>query len=319
MALTYTQITAITEKLYIPKMIEQIYNESAILSRMMKSQYFKLKTGGTSIMAPLVSSKPSVGGYYSDLDELDTTATDNITAASYDWKQIYEPVRISRLDILKNSGDAQKLSLIESKMMIAEMNIRENLSLGLYSDGTAATGALTTKQLTGFALILSTASTLGGIAVADLAEWIATVKANGGTNRALSLNLMQQTDNAARYGSGKPTMLTCDKDVYDQIWALYQPHQRIFNSEMGKLGFTDVLEFNGKPIIPDEHASANQLLFIDEKNTYLCAHRDENMRVETLERLETSNSMLSRIFWMGNLVCHSRRTNGLLDDIEVAS
>ena len=204
-------------------------------------------------------------------------------------------------------------------MTIAETNIRENLSLGLYSDGTADTGALTTKQLTGFAAILSTSSTLGGIAVADFAEWIATVKNNSGTNRALSLNLMQQTDNAARYKGAKPTMLTCDKDVYDQVWALFQPHQRIFNSNMSKLGFDDVLEFNGKPIIVDEHASANQMLFIDEKNTYLAFHRDENMRVETLERLETSNSMLSRIFTMGNLVTHSRRSNGLLDDIEVAS
>jgi len=319
MALTFTQLTAITEKLYIPRLIDGIYEESAILMRLIKGEYFKLKTGGTNIVAPIVSSKPSSGGYYSDLDELDTSATDNLTAAQYDWKQIYEPVRIARSDILKNSGDAQKLSLIESKMTIAETNIRENLSLGLYSDGTAATGASTTKQLTGFAAILSITSTLGGIAVADLAEWIATVKANSGTNRALSLNLMQQTDNAAKYKGAKPTLLTCDKDVYDQAWALYQPHQRIFNSAMAKLGFEDILEFNGKPIVMDEHASANQMLFIDEKNTYLCFHRDENMRVETLERLETSNSMLSRIFAMGNLVCHSRRSNGLLDDIEVAS
>jgi len=319
MALTYTQLTAITEKLYIPRLVEQVYEDSAILMRMMKGENFKLKTGGTQILAPIVSSKPTIGGFYEDLDELDNSASDNITSAAYDWKQIYEPVRISRADILKNSGDAQKLSLIESKMSIAETNIRENMSLGLYSDGTAGTGAGTTKQFTGFAAILSSSSTLGGIAVADLAEWIATVKNNSGTNRALSLNLMQQTDNAARYQGAKPTMLTCDKDVYDQIWALYQPHQRIFNEQMGKLGFTDVLEFNGKPIIVDEHASANQLLFIDEKNTYFCMHRDENMRVETLERLETSNSMLSRIFSMGNLICHSRRSNGLLDDIEVAS
>jgi len=319
MALTFTQLTAITEKLYIPRLIDGVYESSAILMRMMKSEHFKLKTGGTKLVAPVISSKPGSGGYYSDLDELDTSPTDNLTAAEFDWKQIYESIRIARSDILKNSGDAQKLSLIESKMTIAETNIRENLSIGLYSDGTAATGALTTKQLTGFAALLSTSSTYGGIAVADMAEWIATVKNNSGTNRALSLNLMQQTDNAARYKGAKPTMITCDKDVQDQAWALYQPHQRIFNSGMAKLGFEDVLEFNGKPIIVDEHASANQMLFIDEKNTYLCAHRDENMRVETLERLETSNSMLSRIFCMLNMVGHSRRSNGLLDDIEVAS
>ena len=319
MALSFGQLTAITEKSYIPKLVDNVYNSSPVIKRMTQPGKLKLKTGGTSILAPVYASKPSAGGYYKDLDALSTSATDNMTAAEFAWKQLYESIRIPRSDILKNSGDAQKLSLIESKMKIAESNIVENLSVGLFSDGTAATGALTVDQITGFAALASASTTYGGIAVADMATWIAQVKDNSGTLRALSLNLMQQVDNLATFNGAKPTVLIGRKNVYDQYWSLLQPHQRLISQEMIGLGFKDIIEFNGKAFLADDHAVANTILFLDEENVYLAVHRDENMRAETLERLETSNSMLSRIFWMGNLISHSRRSNGYLKDIEVSA
>ena len=66
-------------------------------------------------------------------------------------------------------------------------------------------------------------------------------------------------------------------------------------------------------------AIANAIHFLNENYVKLCVHKKENMRVERLEKLETSNGMLSKIYWMGNLVCNQRRRNGQLDDIEVDS
>ena len=119
MALTYTQITAITEKHFLKKLIDNIYGSNALIARLSRPGKLQLKDGGTSIVAPVINSKPTSGGYFNDLDALSTDRTDNITAAEIDWKQLYEPIRVSRKEMLQNNGDAAKLNLVASKVQIA--------------------------------------------------------------------------------------------------------------------------------------------------------------------------------------------------------
>jgi len=315
MALTYDQIDSITTKTYIPKLVDNVFDTNAALKRFNRPGYKKVKTGGTSIMAPVIADSSTTGGWYQGLDTLDISATSNMTSAEFQWKQFYEAILISRADLLKNSGDAQKLSLIESKMKIAEASIQAKMETGIFSAGTESGGDI----ITGLQALMSTSTTYGGIAVADMSSWVAVVKDNSSTNRALTLPLMQQAVGAATYGSMKPTVAYMNQEVYDQVWALYQPHQRLMSAEMSKLGFNNVLEFNGIPCLVTSYCPANTIYFVDEENVNLCAHRDEDMRKSKLSDLETSNAMLTKIFWMGNLICHSRRTNASLTDISVAS
>ena len=319
MALEFSQITAITERFFIPRLVDGIYNSKAMLARMARPEQLQLKDGGHEILAPVINSQPSAGGYFDDLDTLSNDRTENLTASKHQWKQLFEPIRVSRKELLQNSGDAAKLSLVKSKIQIAEKQMKENLAVGLFSDGTVGTGAGTADQITGFQAVINETSTYGGIAVADFAEWKAQVNNNSGTDRALTLNLMQNVFGATSEDDDKPTVLTCRQNVQDQIWSLFQPHQRLMSSEMENLGFSNVLTFNGVPIIVDSHMKANSLYFVNENYAFLCVHKDENLRRETLEKLETSNSMLMRIFWMGNLVVNNRRFQGELADIEVSA
>ena len=235
--------------------------------------------------------------------------------AEYNWKQIQEPIRISRLEMLKNSGDAAKIRLIEAKTKIADKNIRENLGYGLFSDGTE----YSSKILTGFGAMISASSTYGGVAVADMADWAAKVAANGGTARPVTLALMQYVYGLCTEDNDHPTMLTAKQAIYDQVWSLYQPHQRLMSEGMSKLGFSNVLEFNAVPFIVDSHNADGEILFLNEDYVQLAVHKDENLRSETIERMETSASMLARIFWAGNVVCSNRRYQGKLDDLSYAS
>ena len=319
MALEFAQIDAITERHFIPKLVDGVYNSKAFTARLARPEKLQLKDGGLEIIAPVINSKPGSGGYYDDLDTLSTDRTDNLTASKHSWRQLYEPIRVSRKEILQNSGDAAKLSLVKSKVQIAEKQMKENMGLGLFSDGTGATGALTTDQLDGLQAIVSDSSSYGGIAVADFATWAAQVNENSGTDRALTLNLMQNVFGSASQDDDKPTVAVCKQNVYDQAWALFQPHQRIMSEEMASLGFSNVLTFNGIPLIVDSHCLSQAMYFLNEDYVFLAVHKDENMRRETIEKLESSNSMLMRIFWMGNIVCNNRRFQGVLKDIEVSS
>lgn len=315
MALSTNQITAITERFFVPKLVDNVYGSNAWLARLRRDGYAETFDGGHQIYAPVVSSKPSSGGYFSDYEAISTSPTDNITSAAFDIKQIHEPIKMSRMEELKNAGKAAKLKLLASKMMIAEMNIKENLALGLFSDGTAATGALTTKQLTGIRAILSTSTTLGGIAVADMADWVAVVEDNSGTNRALSLNLMQKVDGATAYDNKKTTVIIARQNIVDVYWGLAQPFQRLASDEMKKLGFDNVPTFNSKPVLVDSHHKANAMSFINEDFVKLYVHSAEDMRFQKVDQIEGQAATLGRIFWAGNLVCNGRRYNGELSDL----
>ena len=163
MAFTFNQLTALTELHILKKAADGVFDSNAILARFNKSGHKQLKDGGHQIVAPVIHTKPGTPAdkYYDEFDNLDNSPTDDTTASLHNWIQCYEPIRIGRKSILLNSGDASKISLIATKAQIGSKNMKETLALGLFSDGTAATGALTTKQIVGFRAAIHTSNTYG--------------------------------------------------------------------------------------------------------------------------------------------------------------
>jgi hypothetical protein len=312
MALTYSQLSAIAVNTIDKNLTDNVYSATPILKRF--SDKKKVVSGGLQIQVPVISSTTGAGGSFSDLDALTVSRTDNMSAAVYSWKQYYEPIRISRLDLAKCSGDAAKLDLMASKIKIGEMNFAENLSTGFFGDGTGNSG----KDLTGLGAVISTSSTYGGIAVADLASWAAQVKDNSGTDRALSLALIQSLVGACSDGKDSPTLLASQQKVFDEAYNLYTAFQRIESEEIGKLGFKSLM-VNGIPLVVDSHAAAKTIYALNEEYLNFYVHKDNDMRKEHHDKLETTDSMLTKIFWMGNLGCSQRRRQGKLADIQVAA
>lgn len=312
MALTYAQLSAIAVNTIEKTLTDNVYSATPVLKRF--SDKKKMVAGGLKIQVPVISSAAGDGGSFDDLDALTISRTDNMSAAEFAWKQYYQPIRISQLDIAKTSGDAGKLDLVASKIKIAEANMAENLSVGLFSDGTGNSN----KVITGLAACLSTSSTYGGIAVADMSTWAAKILTNSGTNRALTLNLWQSLDGQLTDGKDAPTLYISKQNVYDEAYNLFTPFQRIESEEMAKLGFKSLM-FNGKPLVVDSHAIANSIIGLNEEYIHLFVHKDHNMRKEHHSALESSDSMLTKVFWFGNLGCSQRRRQGRLGDLSVAA
>ena len=133
MALTYDQLSAITQKKFVPKMYDNIFNSNPLLQRHRKKSY-QLLDGGSSIMVPLNYATPTASGWYSCADTLNVNDNDIITSAEYSWKQLYTNISILRSDELKNSGDSQMVSLVKSKVKVAEKNMEDLLGTGIFSN-----------------------------------------------------------------------------------------------------------------------------------------------------------------------------------------
>lgn len=111
-----------------------------------------------------------------------------------------------------NNGDRAILSLVTEKVKQAKMQMDDMLSYGIVGTGGDGTGTTDAKEIDGLQIANSITNTYGGIAVADMATWKATVNSNGGTVRNLTLPLLQQVFGLSTYSS-TPDFGVCDQNV----------------------------------------------------------------------------------------------------------
>lgn len=301
MALTYDQISAITQKKIVPKMVDNIFDSNPLLQRARKKFYEKVD-GGTSITQPLAYAQAAAGDWYSGADTLSTTDNDQFTAAEYAWKQIFENISITRLDELKNSGDAAILNFVKQKVQNAEKSIEDKMGTALYNAGTNA------KAIGGLRLILSTSNTVGGISQANYSWWQSQIDS---TTTTLTMAALQAIDNRCSIGSDTPSVCMTTRTLYNSYYALLQPQQRFQDSETAKGGFTSLM-FNAKPVIVDSHAPANYWTFLNEQYLKLFYHPDENFRFEPFQKPINQNVKVAKIYWAGAFGSSNNRMHGAL-------
>ena len=301
MALTYDQISAITQKKFIPKMYDNIFNSNPLLQRAKKKFYQKID-GGERILVPLNYAQISSSGWYQGADTLSTADNDTITAAEYTWKQSFANISINRLDELKNSGDSQILSLVKSKTQIAQKSLEDKLSTGLYSSGSDP------KSIVGLGSMLSSSNTVGGIAQSTNTWWVPQLDS---TTTTLGLSSMQAIHNLASVNNDSPTVVVTTRTLYNSYYALLQPQQRFQDSESAKGGFSSLM-FNGIPVLPDSYCTANYMIFLNENYMHLFVHSDEDMRFEPFTKPVNQNVKLAKIYWAGAFGSSNLRLQGAL-------
>jgi len=285
---SWDQISAVTQKKYIPKMVDNIFDSNPKLQRAKKKYYTKID-GGTSIVQPLNYAQVTASGWYSGNETLNTTDNDVITAAEYQWKQIYANITIQRIDELKNAGEAQVLNFVKQKTMIAEKTIQDSMGTALYNAGSDS------KAIGGLRLWLSASNTVGGISQSSYSWWRPQLDTSSTT---LTLGVLQALHNSATIGNDGPSVAFTTRTLYNSLYALYQPQQRFMDSETAKGGFSSLM-FNGIPVIVDSHCPASHFIFENEDYEFLYYHPDENFRFEPFVKPINQNVKVAKIYWAG--------------------
>lgn len=302
MALTYDQISGITQRKFIPKLYDNIFNSNPILQRLRKRSY-ELVDGGISIMVPLNYAVPTASGWYFGADTLNVNDNDQISAAEYSWKALYTNISILRTDELKNAGDEQMISLVKAKVKIAEKQMEDSLGTGIFSNATNA------KSIVGLQQIVATGNTVGGISQSTNSWWQA--GSVDTTTTTLSLSAMQTVWNLCTIGSWSPSVVSTTRSLFNSYYALLQPQQRFQDTDSASGGFQSLL-FNGIPILPDSHNPASNMFFLNEDYVHLWAHKEEDMRFEPFSKPINQNVKVAKIYWMGAFGASNCRLHGAL-------
>lgn len=299
MALTYNQINAITHDKFMPKLADNIFDSNPLLYDMKKGEGYKKINGGNQIICPLEYAVMSAAGTYSGADVLSTTDNESFSGAVYQWKQYYANISINGLDELKNSGDAQVIDFVKSKVKNAEKTLASLLGDGLYSAGTDA------KALAGLRVMASASNTVGGISQTDYSWWRPQLNTSA---TPVTLALLKTGLEAATVDNEKPSIITTTRTLSNAIWGLMQPQQRFTDSKRASAGFENIL-VNGVPVVADSHCPSSHLFMLNYNSLFLGVHSKRDMEFVPFQKPVNQDVKSAKVLWAGALCFNNLRLN----------
>ncbi len=300
MALTYDQISAITQKKFIPKLIDSVFDSDPILQRAKSKGWAGELDGGTSVIYPLNYAQSTAEGWFSGAETLSNVDNDVMTGAEYNWKQRYVSIVVTRRDELINSGDSQIIDFVKSKTQIAEKTMSDKLADAVYNAGSDS------KAVAGLRSIVDSANTVGGISQSTYSWWAGQ---EDGTTTTLTLAALQTQHTTLSINNEGPTVILATRANYNRYYALLQPQQRFTDGDTAKGGFSSLM-FNGVPFIAGSKVPASHIFMLNEKYLHLDAHKDENMRFSKFQEPNNQNIKVAKVYWMGVFGTDNARMHG---------
>ena len=317
-----TEIVTTTLRNRTGKLADNVSKNNAILSRLSQKGRIKTATGGRTLVQELEYAENGTFLWYSGYEPLNISPSDVITAAEFDWKQAAVAVSISGLEELQNSGDSRIIDLLESRIGNAEKTMSNQISVGMYGDGTGTGG----KEIGGLQLLVADApgsGTVGGINRLTYAFWrnFSFDATTDGPAAATSANIqsyMNRVYLTVSRGRDHPDLIMADNNYYRLYLESLQTIQRVTNTEMASAGF-DNLKYMGADVVYDGGIGGgcpiNHMYFLNTDYLFYRPHSARNMVPIGGERVPVNqDAVVKLIGWAGNMTLSNGSLQAVLKD-----
>jgi hypothetical protein len=313
---TFTGLVSTTFRNHKTGIKDNLSNRNALLKYIMKRGNYKtMEDGGLTIVCGLDYAANGTYQRYSDWDVLNISASEVISSAEYQWRQIAINVVASGRELKINSGKSRIINLAQAKMKNAIRTFNNNFSNDLYSSGSL------TNQINGLQALIADipTNTVGGIDASTWAFWQnkvfdasdAAVTPSATTiENSMMLPLWLQLD---RGPDDQPDLIVMDNTYYSFFEASQTSLKRYATAESASGGFVtlkyknaDVL-YDGNSGIPAAHA-----YFINSEYFQVVVHKDADLTELDGQRPINQDGSVIPILWMGNLVCSNRAQQGVM-------
>ena len=318
---TFTELVSTTFRNHRKELANNVSKNNALFNALTKGGRIDILDGGISIAVPLEYANNATYQRYSGYDVLNIQASDVISAAEFQWKQVAVNVVASGLELRNNSGKSQIIKLAKARIKNAMHSFANGMSADLYSDGTA------TNQIGGLQAIVADAGTgtVGGIDSSSFTFWqnqvqsaAAPIQGGAGiTPSATTIeSLMLPLYISLTRGSDQPDLIVMSNDYFTFYEQSQTSIKRYTDSEKADGGFISMkykganVVFDGGSLgggIPTSHA-----YFLNTNYLGLCVHRDANMTEIPELRSVNQDAVVIPVLWQGNLVCSNRSLQGVM-------
>ena len=313
----FTELVTTTFRKHSKEIKDNVSKNNALLARLMKKGTRK-EDGGLTIVEPLDYAANGTYQRYSGYDVLNIGASDVISAAEFQWRQIAINVVASGLELRTNSGDSRIINLVKARMKNAIRTFKNNFSADVYSDGTLP------NQIGGLQALVSDAGTgtVGGIDSGTWAFWRNVVQSaaaplqGGGaiTPSATTIeSLMLPLWLALVRGDDSPGLIVTDNNYFTFYETSQVSIKRYTDETKANGGFVS-MKYKNADVIFDGGSGipANHMYFLNDDYLDLVVHKDADLAIMDEMKPYNQDAAVIPILWMGNMVCSNRSLQGVL-------
>jgi len=318
-AIGTNDITSLARRWIMPEITDNIYGSNPVFFRLSKANKI-MPQGGTQLEIPLMYKKATSGGPYRGYDLLNVSPVDTVKNAVWDWKQQHEPVTVDGLTLIKVDSPEAIVNWIKFKFAQADMQIADNLGVGLWSDGTNV------KQIDGLDAAVddgTVAATYGGITRSSNTWW---KSVNDVSTTAMTLASMNSVMGQASKGGKHSSLIVSRRMQYNRYWGLVQSAQHFevaaggHDEQLASAGFTNVL-FNNVPWVVDDNvpdgtnSSNSKIFFLNEDFIYWAVSPRADFYLQPFQTPVNQDAMVSQMLWAGNLMLSNCATQAKMSAI----
>lgn len=313
----FTEIVTTTLRNRRKKLADNVTNHNALLRKLSERGRVQMTSGGRTLVEELEYAENSTFMYYSGYEVIDISPSDVMSAAEYQWKQAAVTVTISGLEMRQNSGPNALIDLAGARMRNAEKTMKNQLSTGVYSDGTGTGG----KQIGGLQLLIAddpTSGTIGGIAASNSFWQNSEYDFSDDSATASSTtiqNAMHKLWLETLRGSDHTDLIVADSVYFNHYWNSLTDIQRITTAKDAEAGY-QTLAFNGPGgramVEYDDTCPASRMYFVNSDYLKFRVHPDAWMEPLTKRESVNQDAFVMPIIFMGNLTCSNRELQGVM-------
>ena len=313
----FTELVSTTFRKHAKEIKDNVSKNNALLRRVYDKGNVRREDGGLTIVAPLDYAENNTYQRYSGYDVLNVGASDVISAAEYQWRQIAINVVASGLELRTNSGDTRIINLVKARLKNAIRTFKNNFSADIYSDGTLA------NQVNGLQALVADAGTgtVGGIDSSTWTFWknkvqsaAAPIQGGGAiTPGATTMeSLMLPLWLSLVRGDDQPDLIVMDNNYFTFFEQSQTSIKRYTDSTKADAGFV-TLKYKGADVIFDGGSGipTNHAYFLNTDYLELVVHKDAYMTVMDEMKPYNQDAAVVPVLWMGNLVCSNRSLQGV--------
>ena len=312
---SWTEIVTTTLESRSHELADNVSNSNALLARLSSKGNVRTVTGGRVIAEELEYAENATFKYYSGYETLDISPSDIATAAEYNWKQAAVAVTASGLEVeVQNSGKEAVIDLLDKRIGNAHRTMKNQISSGIYSDGTGSSS----KQITGLQAQVAddpTTGTVGGIDRSTWTFWRNQMLTNATMSASVIQGYMQTLWIECCRGSDKPDLITADAYCYGYYWDALQAIQRITTDGGGKAaqGWASLAFLTADVIYDGDSGHPDYgMYFLNTDFLFFRPHVNRNF--VPLMRREATNqdAFVVPIVFAGNLTMSNAELQGVL-------
>lgn len=312
----FTQMVSTTLRNSATEVADNVSKHNALLNRLKAKGNIRNLDGGTEIQVPLEYAENGTYQRFGGYDTLNTSASDVVTSAKFDWAQIALHVVSSGRELKMNSGKNQMINLVKTKKKNVLHTAANNFSVDLYSDGSLA------YQIGGLANLIQ-ANGQGNVGTIDSALWpfwrnkFREIAGSNAYTKDTILGEMNVLWMAQTRGADKPDLITFSHDLFTVFEASQQQIQRYTDAKMAEAGFLSY-KYKTADVIFDDNTNfattAEKGYFLNTDYLYIFQHKEAQWSQDEEKKPVNQDAVVIPYYWMGNVATSNRSLQGILLD-----